>query len=77
MRDEAAGKQRTKELGKWKAWDEFLDSKTNTGFRQSSWYTAFRVARGCEQFGTVLRDGNTIVGGAVVFGRLVSKTWGF
>lgn len=73
MRDEAAGEQRTKELGQWEAWDKFLESKTNTGFRQSSWYTAFRVVLGGEQFGTVLRDGKTIVGGAVVFRRSFTR----
>ena len=66
MRDGAADEQRTKELAKWKAWDEFIASKTNTGFMQSSWWTEFRAARGYERFGTVVKDGETIVGGAVV-----------
>ncbi len=70
MRDEAAGEQHTQELGKWKAWDEFLESKANAGFRQSSWYAAFRVAyNGWKHFGTVLRDGGTVVGGAVILTR--------
>jgi lipid II:glycine glycyltransferase (peptidoglycan interpeptide bridge formation enzyme) len=69
MRDEAVGEQHTEELVNWKAWDEFLASRTNAGFKQSSWYTAFRVARGWKHFGTVLRDGETIVGGAMVLKR--------
>jgi peptidoglycan pentaglycine glycine transferase (the first glycine) len=70
MRNQAAGEQHTKELSKWKAWDEFLESKTNTGFRQSSWYANFTaVYNGWKHFGTVLRDGETIVGGAVVLAR--------
>lgn len=73
MRDHVADEQQTKELDRWKAWDEFLESKTNTGFRQSSWYTAFRVAcNSWEHFGTLLRDGIAIVGGAVVFSRSYS-----
>src|SRR3982750_3620886 len=70
MLDEAAGEQHTEQFGKWKAWDEFLTSKPNTGFRQASWYTAFKVAyNGWKHLGTVLRDGETIVGGAVAFRR--------
>jgi lipid II:glycine glycyltransferase (peptidoglycan interpeptide bridge formation enzyme) len=70
MRDEAADEQHIKELGKWKIWDEFLKSNVDIGFRQSSWYTTFKFAYdGSEHFGTVLRDRETIVGGAVVFKR--------
>lgn len=69
MRDETTGEQHTKELGNWKDWDEFLELQTNTGFGQSSWYMAFRVARGWKHFGTVLRDIGTIVGGAMVLTR--------
>jgi peptidoglycan pentaglycine glycine transferase (the first glycine) len=51
-----------------KAWDEFLESKTNTGFMQSSWWADFMaVIHGWGHFGTVLRAGETIVGGAVVW----------
>jgi peptidoglycan pentaglycine glycine transferase (the first glycine) len=66
---EPTGEQRTEELSKWVAWDRFLASTTNTGFRQSSWYTAFKAARGWRHFGTVLRDGKTIVGGIMVLAR--------
>ncbi len=70
MGDVAVDEQHTKGLEKWKAWDDFLKSKSDTGFRQSSWYTAFKVAYdGWEHFGTVLRDGGTIVGGAMVLKR--------
>src|SRR5262245_6257886 len=69
MRDEAAAEQHT-ESGKWTAWEKFLESRSNTGFRQSSWYAAFRGAyHGWKHFGSVLRDGETVVGGAVVFAR--------
>jgi lipid II:glycine glycyltransferase (peptidoglycan interpeptide bridge formation enzyme) len=66
---EATGEQRTEDLSKWQAWDEFLEATINTGFRQSSWYTAFRAARGWRHFGTVLRDGKIIVGGIMVLAR--------
>jgi lipid II:glycine glycyltransferase (peptidoglycan interpeptide bridge formation enzyme) len=65
MQDEAVDEQRTKGLDGWEAWDDFLETKTNVGFRQSSWYAAFKG----RHFGTVLRDGKTIVGGTVVFKR--------
>ena len=69
MGAEAAIKQHPKELDKRTTWDTFLETKTDTGFRQSSWYTTLKVARGWEHFGTVLRDGDTIVGGAMVLAR--------
>jgi peptidoglycan pentaglycine glycine transferase (the first glycine) len=66
MRDEAASEQQTKESDKWRAWDEFLKVNTDTGFRQSSWYVAFT---GSKNFGTVLREGGTVVGGAIIIKR--------
>jgi peptidoglycan pentaglycine glycine transferase (the first glycine) len=66
MRYEAASEQQTKDLDKWQAWDEFLKLNTDMGFRQSSWYVTFM---GYDNFGTVLRDGDTIVGGAVILKR--------
>jgi hypothetical protein len=72
MGAEAAIKQHPKELDKRTTWDTFLETKTDTGFRQSSWYTTLKVARGWEHFGTVLRDGDTIVGGAMVLAVLRS-----
>jgi lipid II:glycine glycyltransferase (peptidoglycan interpeptide bridge formation enzyme) len=56
-------------MEQWKPWDEFLASETDTGFRQSSWYTELRSSRGWRHFGTVLRDGGAIVGGAVVLAQ--------
>jgi peptidoglycan pentaglycine glycine transferase (the first glycine) len=67
MRVEAAIKK-PKELDKWTTWDTFI-TEIDAGFRQSSWYTALKVTRGWEHFGTVLRDGNNIVGGAMVLAR--------
>ena len=69
MRDEAAREQYREPSDKWKAWDKFLEAQTNTGFKQSSWYTSFRGARGAEHFGMVLSDRGSVVGGAVVFKR--------
>jgi peptidoglycan pentaglycine glycine transferase (the first glycine) len=70
MHAEAANEHQNKEFAKWKPWDEFLESKTDAGFRQSSWYAAFKVAyNGWSHFGTVLRDREAIVGGAVILTR--------
>jgi len=66
MRDEAAGEQQSKELDKWRAWDEFVKLNADMGFRQSSWYVDFT---GSKNFGTVLKDGGTIVGGAIIIKR--------
>lgn len=60
------------ELNSWKSWDNFLRSQSNAGFRQSSWYATFRASCGWDSFGTVLRDRQEIVGGALVFKRLFS-----
>lgn len=67
MPDEAAGQQRHEQLRRRNAWDDFLESETNTGFMQSSWWADLMVDRGWGHFGTVLRDGGAIVGGAVVW----------
>ena len=64
MRYEESEEQAIEEITKWECWDKFLESRSNSGFRQSSWYADFI---GCENFGTVLKDGETIFGGAVVF----------
>jgi lipid II:glycine glycyltransferase (peptidoglycan interpeptide bridge formation enzyme) len=47
-------------------WDAFVEERADPGFRQLSWYTSLKAAHGWEEFGTVLRDGDAIVGGAVV-----------
>ncbi|MBV8317827.1 MAG: hypothetical protein JOZ53_23035, partial [Planctomycetaceae bacterium] len=69
MRYEESEEQAIEESTKWKGWDKFLESRSNPGFRQSSWFTSFI---GWKNFGTVLKDWETIVGGAVVFRRTFS-----
>jgi lipid II:glycine glycyltransferase (peptidoglycan interpeptide bridge formation enzyme) len=66
MSVEAAVKLPSLEPERWKAWDEFVEARPDPGFRQLSWYTSLKVAHGWEQFGTVLRDRDTIVGGAML-----------
>ena len=66
---EVAVKQPPLEPDRWKMWDAFVEERDDPGFRQLSWYTSLKAARGWEQFGMVLRDGDTIVGGAVVLSR--------
>ncbi len=82
MLDGTIDEQRTRELTerhakerqKWKAWDDFLESKTNAGFRQSSWYAFFSAAyTGWGRFNALLRDGGELVGGGVVFRRGVNS----
>jgi lipid II:glycine glycyltransferase (peptidoglycan interpeptide bridge formation enzyme) len=51
---------------RWQAWDRFLGTTDGTGFMQSSWWADFRTTTGYRNFGTVLKDQNTIVGGALV-----------
>ncbi|WP_336490613.1 lipid II:glycine glycyltransferase FemX [Methylobacterium nigriterrae] len=75
MQTGAYGRQDIRQIRAWNAWDEFLESKTTTGFRQSSWYTAFKSASGWEHFGTVFKDGANIVGGAMVLKRQFSPKW--
>ena len=66
MREETAGEQDAAWLRRSNAWEEFLAAKTNGSFMQSSWWADFRVTSGWGHFGVVLRDGEVIVGGAVV-----------
>jgi peptidoglycan pentaglycine glycine transferase (the first glycine) len=69
MDHETSRTEKNQNSEKWKAWDEFL-AEANSGFRQSSWYADFKAAyNGWDHFGTVLRDGENIVGGVVVFVR--------
>ena len=51
---------------RWKAWDSFLEATPDTGFMQSSWWVDFRSTVGFQNFGLTFKDGNTIIGGAVV-----------
>src|SRR3954467_13554191 len=70
MQYEALEEQAIEEIINWDDWDKFLESRSNPGFRQSSWYASFRRSLdGWKNFGTVLKDGETIAGGAVVFTR--------
>jgi peptidoglycan pentaglycine glycine transferase (the first glycine) len=70
MLTEEAGEQYKEELNRWKSWDTFLEAQSSAGFRQSSWYAAFRATCGWDSFGAVLRDRLEIVGGGLVFKRL-------
>jgi len=54
-------------------WDKFLESRPYSGFRQSAWYASlyasFFNGNGRKNFATVMKDGETIVAGAVVYRR--------
>jgi lipid II:glycine glycyltransferase (peptidoglycan interpeptide bridge formation enzyme) len=69
MSAQAAVKLPSWEPDKWKTWDTFIEARTDPGFRQLSWYTTLKIDDGWERFGTVLRDGDTVVGGAMVLAR--------
>jgi len=51
---------------RWRMWDSFLEGAPGAGFMQSSWYADFRSCSGINCFGVVLKDGDVIVGGAMV-----------
>jgi lipid II:glycine glycyltransferase (peptidoglycan interpeptide bridge formation enzyme) len=51
---------------RWQAWDLFLQEKPEAGFMQSSWWARFRAPIGFGHFGLTLKDGDEIVGGALV-----------
>jgi lipid II:glycine glycyltransferase (peptidoglycan interpeptide bridge formation enzyme) len=51
---------------RWEAWDRFLEATPETGFMQSSWWVEFRNACDFDNFALTLKDGNDLVGGAVV-----------
>jgi peptidoglycan pentaglycine glycine transferase (the first glycine) len=53
-------------LDRWQAWDRLLQATPETGFMQSSWWADFRTIAGFQHFGIMLKDRNTILGGAVV-----------
>jgi len=61
----------------WKAWDDFVEAAPDSGFMQTSWWVEFRNYCGFENFGITLKDGNAIVGGAVVLKYLDSEDRGF
>ena len=54
------------ELARWSAWDRFVAATPDTGFMQSSPWAQFRARAGCEHFAITLKDGEAIVGGALV-----------
>src|SRR5207302_7058376 len=68
---------RRRATDRWKAWDDFVEATTDTGFMQTSWWVEFRNYCGFENFGITLKDGNAIVGGAVVLKYLDSEDRGF
>lgn len=51
---------------RWRVWDRFLESTPGTGFMQSSLWARFRADIGCEYFAVTIKDGDAIVGGALV-----------
>ncbi|HWP13825.1 MAG TPA: peptidoglycan bridge formation glycyltransferase FemA/FemB family protein [Ramlibacter sp.] len=54
------------DVARWTAWDRFLAATPDTGFMQSSAWAQFRARGGCEHFAVTLKDGDAIVGGALV-----------
>ncbi|GFE79584.1 methicillin resistance protein [Steroidobacter agaridevorans] len=62
---DAGMSQPSLEMNRWRAWDAFLEASA-AGFMQSSWYADFRASVGYKCFGVVLKDEETVVGGAMV-----------
>ena len=54
------------EAARWSAWDRFVEAMPDAGFMQSSPWTQFRARSGGAHFAVTLKDGDAIVGGAVV-----------
>jgi lipid II:glycine glycyltransferase (peptidoglycan interpeptide bridge formation enzyme) len=54
------------EADRWQAWDRFVESKPESGFMQSWAWAKFRSQVGFEHFAVTLKDGDAIVGGALV-----------
>lgn len=54
------------EVARWIAWDRFVAATPGAGFMQSSPWAQFRARSGGEHFAVTLKDGDTVVGGAVV-----------
>ncbi len=55
-----------------RAWDGFLEAQPSTGFMQSSWWADLMVTRGWGHFGVVVKDGETILGGAQVLTNVIA-----
>lgn len=51
---------------RWSAWDRFVESTPAAGFMQTSAWARFRSRVGFEHFAAIVRDGDAIVGGALV-----------
>ena len=54
------------DVDRWNAWDHFLETMPDAGFMQSSLWAKFRARIGYEYFAVTLKDGDAIVGGALV-----------
>jgi lipid II:glycine glycyltransferase (peptidoglycan interpeptide bridge formation enzyme) len=54
------------EAARWSAWDRFVEAMPDSGFMQSSLWARFRARSGGQHFAVTLKDGDAIVGGAVV-----------
>ncbi|HSV34743.1 MAG TPA: peptidoglycan bridge formation glycyltransferase FemA/FemB family protein [Ramlibacter sp.] len=64
--DATQGRVTDEAVARWSAWDRFLAATPDTGFMQSSAWAQFRARGECEHFAVTLKDGDTIVGGALV-----------
>ncbi len=53
-------------IARWSAWDRFVAATPDAGFMQSSPWAQFRARSGSEHFAVTLKDGDAIVGGALV-----------
>ena len=53
-------------MERWRAWDEFLEARPDTGFMQTSWWADFRTDAGYDHFAAILKHQGAILGGALV-----------
>jgi peptidoglycan pentaglycine glycine transferase (the first glycine) len=54
------------EATRWQAWSHFVEAAPDSGFMQSAAWARFRGRVGFEHFAVTLKDGELIVGGALV-----------
>jgi lipid II:glycine glycyltransferase (peptidoglycan interpeptide bridge formation enzyme) len=54
------------DAARWQAWDGFVATVPAAGFMQSSAWARFRERVGFEHFAVILKDGDEVVGGALV-----------
>ncbi len=54
------------DAGRWLAWDRFVEASPASGFMQMSAWAKFRASVGFGHFAVTLKDGEAIVGGALV-----------